>query len=275
MISKFKKINLSALGLLVGLNALSYSQQAISAGSREIRPGAARELETKHQAELAAKVSAVDAGLVNGASGAELRAVDVLSLMSSPNERKTIRGIFSKNGSLLNDLNLSQAGSAIALSGDGRFLAVGLKNGLIAIVNKDLGQIVMRFEYHRKDISALKFIPGTYLLVSGSKDNQAVVWNVSERGRKSLIISAPSTIDGIDISPDQNYILLVSKSGIVSVVDSQIGSNVVTLVHRSDVPSVQLSPLASAYFELDSRHVVTVAEDGSKRVFNLKARLWE
>ena len=55
---------------------------------------------------------------------------------------------------------MKQAGRCVAFSPDGKFLAVGLKDGSFVVINSDTMDEVYTAHHRKEEISDIKFSPG-------------------------------------------------------------------------------------------------------------------
>jgi WD40 repeat protein len=75
---------------------------------------------------------------------------------------------------------LMPAGAAAAISPDGRFVAVGMKNGGIALVDVKSRERLLTLGEAGDRVSALAFAPDGKRLAAGADDSTCLIWDVSD-----------------------------------------------------------------------------------------------
>jgi len=86
---------------------------------------------------------------------------------------------------------------SLAVSTDGRFLALGGKDQFVHVYDDKEGAVVQSFKGHRGVVSALAFQKGTHLLFSGSHDRTIKIWNLDEMCYIETLFGHQSEIMGI------------------------------------------------------------------------------
>ncbi|KAL4152712.1 hypothetical protein QTP88_000545 [Uroleucon formosanum] len=75
----------------------------------------------------------------------------------------------------------------LATTSEGKYIAVGHSGSLVNTFNLATGKIIGTFQGHRSAITALTYDTHGHMLVSGSKDTEAVIWSViAEKGLHRL-----------------------------------------------------------------------------------------
>ncbi len=121
---------------------------------------------------------------------------------------RTVRTIRGQSG-------LGQEGKiyAIALSPDGRWLAVGgfmatftgsnqIDVGAIRLYDFASGELKALLKGHGNAVSGLAFSPDGKKLISGSGDNTAIIWDVDEKSRLHRLEGHRDVIDAVGFTPD-------------------------------------------------------------------------
>lgn len=143
--------------------------------------------------------------------------------------------------------------AAIAVSPDGKFVAVGLFGGAIAIYDSSTGALLRSIDAYNElsiqNVAALAFSPDSKLLLSapqtkGPPESNALrVWNVVDG---SLVLSFPLTVNvarGIAWSSDDRHIASVSDDNVVRLWDLKIPATPVMITNLPKVAwSVAFSP---------------------------------
>lgn len=80
---------------------------------------------------------------------------------------------------------------------DSTTFAVGYADGSIRIWNAEAGTVIVRFNGHKRAVTALAFDPLGHRLASGSMDTDLIIWDViAEEGvKRSVAFSTASTDD--------------------------------------------------------------------------------
>ncbi|WP_214325290.1 nSTAND1 domain-containing NTPase [Nonomuraea sediminis] len=95
-------------------------------------------------------------------------------------------------------LEVRQASAALAFSGDGQQVAVGLRSGDIELVNlPDHGRRILH--HHRQPVVSLTFSPDGELLVSADGTSRPAVWNLTTGQAPSEL--AADHVDGVHFGP--------------------------------------------------------------------------
>lgn len=151
---------------------------------------------------------------------------------------------------------------ALALSQDGRYLAVASKTHNISIWDwqqtyfEPLKKISLEF-----NIQVLSFSPDTQHLIMIGDDNFVHIWTWQEQRKEhSYELKHNDAIRSVSISPDGYNLLVANKDGNAYVWDIKTGVLVYQLSHQEDV--------LEAIFSVDGRYIATTSKDGT-------AGIWE
>jgi glucose repression regulatory protein TUP1 len=122
------------------------------------------------------------------------------------------------------------------------------------------------FEGHSQEIYSLDFSRDGKLIVSGSGDKTARIWDMETGGCKVLAIIEPETIDAgvtsVAISPDGRWVAAGSLDMVVRIWDASNGALVERLRgHKDSVYSVAFSP--------DGRGLVSGSLDKSLKYWDI------
>ncbi len=107
---------------------------------------------------------------------------------------------------------------SIALSPDGRFIALGFSDNFIRILDAKNFGLLYAFEAHKNSVFTLKFSPDGAYLLSGSRDARLNIWDV---GRKfelnQTIVAHLYAINDIVFSPDGIYFATCSMDKSIKI----------------------------------------------------------
>lgn len=116
---------------------------------------------------------------------------------------------------------------AMALSPDGRWLAVGSHDGAAVVVDMDRRAVAGRLTGHTGSINALAFGPDGGVLASSSQDRTGRLWDFDAEtgaGRVRAVLGAHTArVDGLAFSPDGREVYSVSWDRTVRAWDAATG----------------------------------------------------
>ncbi|KZS97786.1 WD-repeat-containing protein [Sistotremastrum niveocremeum HHB9708] len=136
---------------------------------------------------------------------------------------------------------------------DSTTFAVGYADGSIRIWNAEAGTVIVRFNGHKRAVTALAFDPSGHRLASGSMDTDLIIWDViAEEGVKRLSghrdqITGLRFISGKSEEPSSsalhsNYIISSSKDTFLKVWDLTTWHCIETVTsHRSEIWSFDIN----------------------------------
>lgn len=139
---------------------------------------------------------------------------------------------------------------SIALSGDGRWIAVGLSSHLIRVWDAKSGEVVATLRGHSDRVVALAFSADRSLLASGSWDGNAKLWNLAE-GRDIKTLGVRGSVSAVDLSDDGAWLAAGATDKSVHLWDLRGNSAARELKgHKRSIQALAFSPnsksLASA-----------------------------
>ena len=110
----------------------------------------------------------------------------------------------------------------IAIDAEGEEFSVGYSDNYIRIFNMADFQLIREFEAHKISVFTLKYIPGTQLLLSGSRDAQLKFWDRSNNYTLFEQIAAHMyTINDLYFSPNGKHFVTCSMDKSIKVWDSE------------------------------------------------------
>jgi glucose repression regulatory protein TUP1 len=153
---------------------------------------------------------------------------------------------------------------SVCYSPDGKFLATGAEDKQIRVSSSSVAIVGMNspitqiwdiqkkkirniFTGHQQEIYSLDFSRDGRLIVSGSGDRTARIWDMQTSDQKVLTINEPETVDAgvtsVAISKDGRLVAAGSLDTIVRIWDVQSGQLIERLNgHRDSVYSVAFTP---------------------------------
>ena len=150
-------------------------------------------------------------------SGQELKSLDELNtpqlvlfnqnektLFSYSSDSNVIKLWNVENGKVLKTFNVLNIVSSIAVSSDGRILAIGYENNKIELRYVSDGQIFQTLEGHKGSIDSLTFNPRTNskMLLSCSKDAAIKLWNYDSGREIRTFYGHTNRVTSIAFNPD-------------------------------------------------------------------------
>lgn len=140
---------------------------------------------------------------------------------------------------------------SLALSGDGRTLAVGGKlagfdggSGAIRIIDLETGAVTHLLEGHNAGVLSLAFSPDGRLLASGSIDDTAIVWSTGDYSLVRRIEGHHGDVNAVRFTRDGKRLVTASDDTALGLWDLADGHLVAQLSGHTDVViSVAISPL--------------------------------
>jgi WD40 repeat protein len=154
--------------------------------------------------------------------------------------------------------------SAIALSPQGRYLAIGGDNDKspdpktrsARIVELATGREVAAVD-HGNRVVAVAFSPDEAFLATGSTDKTSAVFNIGLK-REVSRYTHQEQVNSLAFSPDAKYVAAGDADGMLRVIEAATGKEVSRHAHSNSINSVAFSP--------DGKYVATGNEDFTARI---------
>jgi hypothetical protein len=108
--------------------------------------------------------------------------------------------------------------TTMALSPDGRLLAVGGQKGSIEIWSVDRGHLLGRFGSHREAVSSLAFSPDSRALVSSALDGKVRLWDATVQRPALDFVERPYEFGPMVFNPRGTTVALATQDGPVLLV---------------------------------------------------------
>lgn len=124
----------------------------------------------------------------------------------------------------------------LATTPEGKHIAVGYSDGLVNTFNLATGELIGTFQGHRSAITALTYDTHGHMLASGSKDTEAVIWDViAEKGLHRLS-GHKGVVTGVQFINKHNLVVTSSKDTYIKFWDLTTGHCFKTLAgHITEV----------------------------------------
>jgi WD40 repeat protein len=140
---------------------------------------------------------------------------------------------------------------AMALSPDEQWLAVGgmfhksdpFEGSVIRFYNFPTGKLVTLFKGHSNVVLSLAFSPESRYLVSGSADNNAIIWDINKQQQLHILKGHTNHIYAVGFTPDSKRVVTGSDDHSLRLWRVSNGELIAKLQgHTDDVVSVAISP---------------------------------
>lgn len=142
---------------------------------------------------------------------------------------------------------------ALAVSRDGKWLAAGgdlsYRNvSPIRLYDLETGELVRLLIGHDSNILALGFSPDGQLLISGSHDGTAIIWDVDSGSLRHRLAGPsdagePHRIEAVSFSPDGRRAVAGGFDGRLMIWDVASGRPLANLAgHKAQLPAIAISP---------------------------------
>ncbi|KDO29053.1 hypothetical protein SPRG_06108 [Saprolegnia parasitica CBS 223.65] len=152
--------------------------------------------------------------------------------------------------------------TALRLSIDGAFVAVGYSTGIIRIFKLSNGNVEVTLDGHKNAIECLAFGEGGALLASGSRDTDIIVWDVVSQSGLYRLRGHKDAVTSVGFVENQRSLLSTSKDSLLKVWDLDTQHCVQTCVdHRNEVWSLDM--------QKSTRRILTGASDNKLRVYGV------
>ena len=150
--------------------------------------------------------------------------------------------------------------ASITFSSDGRLLAIGTFDGRVQIRDVDTMSLVDQHSSHAGAVYAVAFFKNDKMILSGSHDQTARLWNLETNSLEVFSGHADKVLD-VAIFPDGTRVATASKDGTAIIWDVERGGIVHKLVgHRKGISALDISP--------KGKWLVTGSFDQTARLWN-------
>lgn len=150
-------------------------------------------------------------------------------------------------------------------SPDNVFLAAGYSNGIINVFRFGSVNLEMTLDGHRSEIETLTYKSDGALLVSGSRDTDIIVWDVTSQTGLYRLQGHKNAVTGLRFILGEKYIVSCSKDTLLKVWDLETQHCVQTCVENSsEIWSMDVHPAG--------HRLVTGSSDNLLRVWSIGAQ---
>jgi WD40 repeat protein len=159
---------------------------------------------------------------------------------------------------------VKQAGSTsgsvrtMALSSDGRYLAIGHYEGAVRVLDRLSGRELLVGK-HDSVVNSVDFGADAKLLASGSNDNSVRIWSVLGSREVQRLPHAFGVL-GVAFSPDGKLVATAGWEGLARIWELATGRQIASFDHRSAVNAVA--------FSTDGNRLATAGTDATVRVWD-------
>ncbi|KAA1477636.1 WD40 repeat-like protein [Dentipellis sp. KUC8613] len=152
---------------------------------------------------------------------------------------------------------------AVAVSADGKRIAVSLNEGDVQIRLSKTGSVLASLEGHTKSVETMVFSPNGKRLITGSDDSTIRVWDLESSAITSLILSGHSDyVRGVAISPDGTKIASACDDRTVRLWSAETGAALLSPFegHTDWVRTVAFFP--------DGKKIISAGDDCTVRIWD-------
>lgn len=153
---------------------------------------------------------------------------------------------------------LSERITALRISTNGRFMAVGTAEGAIYVVDLPARRMIHELSFHRKKITAFSFDSNNTHLVSGSEDRKVAIWDLYT-GKLQKVIKT-FKVHYLALNPDDRILAVCGKSKYISLFEFPSGER------KGDLKGGHKKNIIFLSYNLNGDEVVSVGKD-SRMIF--------
>ncbi|BAY60488.1 WD-repeat protein [Calothrix brevissima NIES-22] len=121
------------------------------------------------------------------------------------------------NGKFLRSFDAQSLINDVAISADGKILAIGIRDKAIKLWNVSTGKLINTLTGHTGEVRAVAFSLDGKTLASGSQDGSIKLWNVSTGKLMSTFMAQKEQVWSVAFSPDGKTLASGSQDGIIKI----------------------------------------------------------
>ena len=122
-------------------------------------------------------------------------------------------------------------------------------------------RLVTSFQGHAGPVEDADFSADGKLVVTGSDDNTARIWDTRTGAQRALLQGHTGTLWSVGLSPDGTRVVTGSNDGTARIWNAATGGQIAVLQGHEDAVTI-------AAFSADGRRIVTASDDGTARVWD-------
>ena len=151
----------------------------------------------------------------------------------------------------------------VAISPDGKTLAIGSEDGTIKLWDLQTGVLRNTLKGHTASIYAIAFSPDGQSVASGSADESIKIWNPGTGKLLRTLSGRLKGISAIAISPDSQTLLCGDRAGNIAIWNVKTGEQISFFAgHSILVTSLAISP--------DGQTAVSSSQDNTIKLWEIK-----
>ncbi len=154
---------------------------------------------------------------------------------------------------------------SVALSPNGKLLAVGTANGEVRIWEMEKRRLLHNWKGHSDWVRSIAFSADGKLLASGSHDQTIRLWNVDTGQGVGLLHGHENRVRAVTFGSINGRLLLASSSDdkTIRIWDVQTGGYTELRGHTDKINAIAFSP--------DNRTLISVSHDETIRIWNIES----
>ena len=170
-------------------------------------------------------------------------------------------------------LNLDAAGSAVAVSPDKQWIAVGTEDHQIQLFSSESGEPGSQLAGHTGKVTGLRFTPEGQRLISGSSDGTVRIWDVAD-GTPVGILETPAAVNAIELvdmvsDDEERRQLLVTGDESHLVKTWELPSAMPSKVASGDKPITPSSDIVKMATSQDGTWLALLRKDNTLEILAL------